>query len=94
MQPTPVLLPGKSHGRRSLVDYSPWGRKESDMTEGLHFHFSQIEYSSLFSGFINFFVFLAYFIDLNLEQNWIEVMPVDITALSLILQGKQSVFCH
>ena len=27
-QPTPVLLPGKSHGRRSLVDYSPWGRKE------------------------------------------------------------------
>ena len=38
--PTPVLLPGKSHGRRSLVGYSPWGRKESDMTERLHFHFS------------------------------------------------------
>ena len=36
-QPTPVFLPGKSHGRRSLVGYSPWGRKESDMTEGLHF---------------------------------------------------------
>ena len=34
--PTPVLLPGKSHGRRSLVGYSPWGRKESDMTEWLH----------------------------------------------------------
>ena len=32
-QPTPVFLPGKSHGRRSLVGYSPWGRKESDMTE-------------------------------------------------------------
>ena len=32
-QPTPVLLPGKSHGWRSLVGYSPWGRKESDMTE-------------------------------------------------------------
>ena len=32
MAPTPVLLPGKSHGRRSLVSYSPWGRKESDMT--------------------------------------------------------------
>ena len=31
-QPTPVLLPGKSHGRRSLVSYSPWGRKESDTT--------------------------------------------------------------
>ena len=39
-QPTPVLLPGKSHGRRSLVGCSPWGRKESDMTEQLHFPFS------------------------------------------------------
>ena len=39
-QPTPVLLPGKSHGRRSLVGFSPWGRKESDRTEQLHFHFS------------------------------------------------------
>ena len=32
-----ALLPGKSHGRRSLVGCSPWGRKESDMTERLHF---------------------------------------------------------
>ena len=38
--PTPVLLPGKSHGRRSLVGCSPWGCKESDTTEQLHFHFS------------------------------------------------------
>ena len=38
-QSTPVLLPGKSHGQRSLVGYSPWGRKESDMTKRLHFHF-------------------------------------------------------
>ena len=36
-QPTPVLLPGESHGGRSLVGYSPWGRKESDTTERLHF---------------------------------------------------------
>ena len=36
-QPTPVLLPGKFHGLRSLVGYSPWGRKESDTTERLHF---------------------------------------------------------
>ena len=34
--PTPVLLPGKSHGRRSLVGWSPWGREESDMTERLN----------------------------------------------------------
>ena len=39
-QPTPVLLPGKSHGRRSLVGCSPWGRKESDVTEQHQFHFS------------------------------------------------------
>ena len=38
--PTPVLLPGKSHGRRSLVGCSPWGREESDTTEWLHFHYS------------------------------------------------------
>ena len=37
--PTPVLLSGKSHGRRSLVGCSPWGCEESDMTEWLHFHF-------------------------------------------------------
>ena len=35
-QPTPVLLPGKFHGWRSLVGYSPWSRKELDMTEQLH----------------------------------------------------------
>ena len=38
--PTPVLLLGKSHGRRSLVGCSPWGREESDTTERLHFRFS------------------------------------------------------
>ena len=37
MQPTPVFLPGKSHGWWNLVGYSPWGRKESVMTERLHF---------------------------------------------------------
>ena len=38
--PTPVLLPGESHGRRSLVGCSPWGCEESDTTERLNFHFS------------------------------------------------------
>ena len=38
--PTPVLLPGKSHGWRSLVGCSPWGSEESDTTEQLQFHFS------------------------------------------------------
>ena len=38
--PTPVLLPGKSHGQRTLVGCRPWGCKESDTTERLPFHFS------------------------------------------------------
>ena len=42
-QPTPILLPGKSHGRRSLVGCSPWGREESDKTEQLYFHFHSSE---------------------------------------------------
>ena len=41
--PTPVLLPGKSHRRRSLVGCSPWGHEESDMTERIHFHFYALE---------------------------------------------------
>ena len=40
-QPTPVLLTGKAHGERSLVGCSPWGHKELDTTEWLHFHFSR-----------------------------------------------------
>ena len=40
MAPTPVLLPGKSNGQRSLAGCSPWGRLELDTTEQLHFHFS------------------------------------------------------
>ena len=37
-QPTPVFLPEESHGWRSLVGYSPWAHKESDMTKRLHTH--------------------------------------------------------
>ena len=40
LQPTPVLLPGKFHGRRSLEGCSPWGHYKSDTTERLHVHFS------------------------------------------------------
>ena len=37
-QLTPIFLPRKSHGQRILVDYSPWGHKESDRTEQLNMH--------------------------------------------------------
>ena len=49
-QPTPVLLPGKSHGRRSLVGCSPWGLEELDTTERLHFHALEKEMATHFSG--------------------------------------------
>ena len=44
-QPTPVFLPGKSHGQRSLAGYGPWGHKESDMTSNKHFHFFSFSYT-------------------------------------------------
>ena len=43
-QPTPVFLPGKSHGQKSPVGYSPWGCKESDMTERLHFTSTEVKW--------------------------------------------------
>ena len=62
-QPTPIFVPGESHGRRSLVGYSPWGCKESDTTEWLHFHFHFMwlltflsHFYSMFSSF-NVFLF-------------------------------------
>ena len=42
-QPMSVFLPGESHGQRSLVGYSPWGLKELDMTELLHFHHNTLK---------------------------------------------------
>ena len=49
-QPIPVLLPGKSHGQRNLVGYSPWGRKESDTTEWLHFYLRERKWSRSLQG--------------------------------------------
>ena len=51
-QPTPVLLPGKSHGWRILVGYSSWDCKESDMTERLHFHYLSFTYEMSNTKFI------------------------------------------
>jgi len=54
-QPTPVFLPGEFHGQRSLVDYSPWDCKESDMTEQLTLRY--FKNKSLLSFLKNFCVF-------------------------------------
>ena len=49
-QPTPALLPGKFHGQRSLVGYSPWDCKELDMiehTDQMHIHMKPLQFSSV-----------------------------------------------
>ena len=49
-QPAPVFLPGKFHGQRSLAGYSPWGRKESDMTEhSTHRHTDTHTYTHIYT---------------------------------------------
>ena len=50
-QPTPVFLPGESHGQRSLVGYSPWGRKESDTAEWVNSKLYKLRVPGLQSSF-------------------------------------------
>ena len=61
-QPTPVFLPGKSHGQRKLAGWSPWGRKKSDMTE--HTCISPLE-KYLFMSFVHFKIRLVFVIELQ-----------------------------
>ena len=51
-QPTPVFLPGESHGQTSLAGYSPWGRKESGTTEHTYMDTASINIFFLFYAFI------------------------------------------
>ena len=51
-QPSPVFLPGKSHGRQSLVGYCQWGLNELDTTERLHFHFKYPRSSEYLLNFL------------------------------------------
>ena len=78
-QPTPVFLPGKFHGQRSLVGYSPWGRKELGMTEqlehahmhylpfGLHYHSGQQSASSRVPYTIIYFIHIINGVRLHLS---------------------------
>ena len=81
-QPTPVFFPGKFHGQRSLVGYSPWGPKESDMTEyvldGWMLNRTSILNHWLYSCFyvINTLQLLAYFSSVQLLSHvWLFVTP-------------------
>ena len=59
-QPTPVLLPGKFYGQRSLVGYSPWNHKELDVTEQLHFTFFFFFFALRFI-YLFFYLFIYFF---------------------------------
>ena len=58
-QPTPVFLPGKSHGQRSLAGYRPWDRRESDTTECTHIQHHAFYWKTAFDSiFIHFYVYM------------------------------------
>ena len=85
-EPTPVLLPGKSHGQRSLVGYTPWGHKELDMTERLthtHTHRVPLRYHlhTTFCTNLKWWVFANIF-------TWIIHIPIKIQNISNALKNS------
>ena len=91
-QSTPALLPGKSHGQRSLVGYSPWGHKESDKTEQRYFHFTKWIRWSLFTWFASVLPLLA-FQQLNVigSQNKFLFCWISFYGISRIMEDFQCV---
>ena len=85
--PTPVLLPGESHGRRSLVGCSPWGRRESDTTETIQQQQQQntclIRYLQEEKKFFNFLFFGPKLKHLLLNCN-----SLQLSTISHILQNQ------
>ena len=59
MEPTPVFLPGKSHGQRSLACYSPWGCKESDTTARLTLYFPLLNIILVIILFTEFYIWIS-----------------------------------
>ena len=95
-QPTPVLLPGKSHGQRSLVGCSPWGHKELDTTEWLCFHFSlscigegngnPLQYSCLENPMDSGAWWAAVY---EVAQSWTRLKQLSSSSSSLGAKGKR-----
>ena len=70
--PTPVFLPGESHGQKSLAGYSPWGCKQLDTIE-LHFHFHSILPVSPSKSWIRYiaFLFLTFVFDSSIRVSMV-----------------------
>ena len=97
-QPTPVLLPGKFHGLRSLVGYSPWGCKESDTTEWLHLHLLHIFIHFSVNGRSGCFCVLAVVkhaaVDIGVHVSfWIMVLSRYMTKSEIAESNGKSVHC-
>ena len=93
MEPTPVFLPGKSHGWRSLVGYSPWGCKELDTAEQLHFLYFHIRWpndwrfgTSPFNEYSRFISFRSDWFDLLAVQGTLKSLFQHHTLKASILQ--------
>ena len=83
-QSTPVFLPGKSHGWRRLVGYSPWGCKELDTTERLHFLSNELEpqvaqVAHLFRCLLGFLLFSPV-----ISCSWILILPLGFLKIGLL----------
>ena len=83
-QPTPVFLPGKSHGWRSLVGYSPWGCKESDTTERRHF-------ALFYFGCSEFFVAVQAFSSSGEWRLFVAVFQLLTALVSLVVEHSNCV---
>ena len=94
-QATPVFLPGKPHGQRSLAGYSPWGCKESDMTEQLHFLSVQFSHSVM-SDVFNISPFNEHSGLISLRIDWLDLLAVQWTLKSLLhhRSSKVSILWH
>ena len=93
-QSTPVLLPGKSHGRRSLIGYNPWGCKESDMTKQLHCLIVK-EAEHLFVHILGLFLLGCFFLRHSGSSLYVRQSSAVIRTISLLtrLTVKKSLDC-
>ena len=80
-QPTPVFLPGESHGQRNMVGYSPWGRKESDTTEVTE-HTTHTCMWTQMPFFFHVFFSPKKILNFSLEYSWISVVLVSVAQQS------------
>ena len=93
-QPTQVFLPGKSHGWRNLIGYSPRGRKESDTTERLHFHLDSWAILPLLNIWDLFYIKVLYKFSSNVRIKRIEIFASEcLSYLMFILIDEHFRMC-